>query len=131
MSKYSICITHYNNLSTNEESLMSIFRQIDDDFEIIVVDGKSKDGSVEILRKYQKEGRIKLIERKCSRGLGRQIALENSSGDYVISGLDMDDIFTPAISSMLESYHHLAEGKLLSVVDGGGTMVGSRQLRTA
>lgn len=131
MPKYSICITHYNNKSTLEESLTSILNQIDKNFEIILVDSKSKDGSPEILRKYAKQGKIKLIERKCSRGLGRQIALENSTGDYIISGLDMDDIFKPTLSAILEFYHGKIEGKLLTVVNGETTMICTRKLLTS
>ena len=126
--RYSICITHYNNRLTVEESLQSIFGQIDDSFEVIVVDSKSKDGSADILREYAKEGKIRLIERRCSRGLGRQIALESSSGDYVISGLDMDDVFKPTLGQILLFYHGAAEGKLLTVINGQTTMVCSREL---
>lgn len=128
MPKYSLCITHYNNKPTLEESLGSIFRQIDSSYEIIMVDSKSTDGSAEILRNYATEGRIKLIERKCSRGLGREIALENATGEYVISGLDMDDIFKPTFQLMLQFYHERTEGKLLTVVNGETTMICTRQL---
>jgi glycosyltransferase involved in cell wall biosynthesis len=131
MPKYSICITHFNNRLTVEESLKSIFGQIDDSFEIVLVDSKSKDGSLEILRKYASEDRIRLIERKCTRGRGRQIALENSRGDYIISGLDMDDVFKPTLKSILEFYHSAVDGKLLTVVNGGAIMISSRELLTS
>ena len=105
MPKYSICITHYNNKSTVEDSLNSIFGRINSNFEIILVDSKSNDGSADVLRNYAAQRRIKLIEKKSSRGLGREIALENATGDYVISGLDMDDIFTPTLEWLLRFYH--------------------------
>lgn len=127
MPKYSICITHYNNRLTVEESLQSILGQINDDFEIVIVDSRSKDGSTEILMKYAKEGRIKLIERRCSRGAGRQMALKKSTGKYVISGLDMDDTFRPELASFLRFYHDRVEGKLLSGL-GEATMIGPREL---
>lgn len=128
MPKYSLCITHYNNRPTVAESLQSIFGQIDDSFEVIVVDSRSTDGSAEMLRKDEAEGKIRLIERKCSRGLGRQIALENASGDYIISGLDMDDIFKPTLRLILRFYHEMTEGKLLTVVNGETTMICARKL---
>ena len=128
MTKYSICITHYNNRSTIEESLQSILGQINQDFEIVLVDGRSNDGSTKILKKYADEGKIRLIERKCSRGLGREIALENSTGEYVISGLDMDDIFKPTLKLILDFYHEKTEGKLLTVVNGETTMISPRKL---
>jgi len=130
MPRYSICITHYNNRPTLEKSLRSIFGQINSDFEVVLVDSKSNDGSIELLRMYAREGKISLIERKCSRGLGRQIAFESSTGDYVISGLDMDDVFKPTLGSILSFYHDKAEGKLLTVINGETTMICSRQLLT-
>lgn len=118
MSKYSICITHYNNASTLRKSLESILNQIDEQFEVIVVDNRSNDGSERILQEYVEKGKIKLITKKCSRGKGRQIGFENSSGEYIISNLDMDDIYWPKLSQLLNFYHESCEGSLLRIVPG-------------
>ena len=77
------------------------------------MDSLSTDGSREILDEYAKGGKIKLIEKKCFRGLGRQIAFENSSGTYVIANLDMDDVFRPKLDDLIEMYHEKCEGNLL------------------
>jgi glycosyltransferase involved in cell wall biosynthesis len=114
-SKYSICITQYNNASTVRQSLESILNQIDDRFEVVVVDSLSTDGSKEILKEFADAGKIKLIAKKCSRGLGRQIAFENSTGSYIIANLDMDDIFGPKLNDLIVFYHKKCEGKLLRV----------------
>ena len=111
--KYSVCITQYNNASTVRQSLDSILSQIDDHFEVIVVDSLSTDGSRSILAEYASNGRIKLVEKKCSRGLGRQIAFEKSTGNYVISNLDMDDIFNQRLKDLTNLYHTKCEGNLL------------------
>ncbi len=103
----------YNNAATVRQSLDSILNQIDERFEVIVVDSLSTDGSREILNEYAKAGKIKLIEKKCSRGRGRQIAFENSSGAYVIANLDMDDVFSPKLKDFVEMYHAKCEGNLL------------------
>lgn len=113
MPKYSICITHYNNAATVRQALESILRQIDDKFEVVIVDSLSTDGSKQILDEYARDGRIKLIEKRCSRGLGRQTALENSSGVYIIANLDMDDVFDQKLSNLLDLYHARCEGNLL------------------
>ncbi|MBO3810045.1 MAG: glycosyltransferase family 2 protein [Candidatus Brockarchaeota archaeon] len=115
-AKYSICITCRNETKTIRASLDSILSQIDDRFEVIVVDSRSTDGTLEILREYAKKGVIKLIVQKCSRGKGRQIAFENSSGEYIISNLDMDDIFAPKLNELIKFYHKKCEGKLLLVI---------------
>lgn len=69
-SKYSILITNYNTVDTIKQSLESILSQIDNNFEVIVVDNKSKDGSEKILKEFEKQGKIKVISIKCSRGRG-------------------------------------------------------------
>jgi|SRR5579872_1008020 len=111
--KYSICITHYNYASTLRNSLESILNQINSDFEVVVVDNMSTDGSEFILNEFVNKKEIKLIRAKCSRGRGRQIAFENSSGEYIIANLDMDDIFKPRLGELLKRYHDVADGKLL------------------
>jgi len=112
---YSICITCYNNIDTVKESLESILNQIDNKFEIIIVDSESKDGTLETLQKYAEKGLIKLIVKKCSRGKGRQIAFENSRGKYIIANMDLDDVFKPELPRILDIYHKYFEGQLLYV----------------
>jgi glycosyltransferase involved in cell wall biosynthesis len=115
---YSICITHYNNVKTLEASLNSILDQIDSSFEVVLVDNYSNDGSDTVLTRYSKAGRIKLIRAKCSRGRGRQIAFENSSSKYIISNLDMDEVYERKLGNLVQFYHACCEGNLLLVVSG-------------
>ena len=115
ISKYSICITHRNDISTIRQSLDSILNQIDDSFEVVVVDSRSEDGSLEVLKEYETAGRIRLIVASCNRGRGRQLAFENSTGDYVIANMDMDDIFAPTLTKMLDFYHSNYEGKIIRI----------------
>jgi glycosyltransferase involved in cell wall biosynthesis len=111
--KYSILITNYNTIYTLIQSLESILNQIDNTFEIVVVDNNSHDGSNEILKNYGKKGYIKLISVKCSRGRGRQIAFENSKGEIVITNMDMDTIFKPKLTKVLELYKQHEKDYLL------------------
>jgi glycosyltransferase involved in cell wall biosynthesis len=113
--RYSICITHYNNFSTVRKSLESILCQVNKDYEVVIVDSESDDGSLDILREYANKDLIKLIIQKCSRGRGRQIAFENSTGRYIISNVDMDDVLSPRLAELLQLYHAKSEGKLLMV----------------
>jgi glycosyltransferase involved in cell wall biosynthesis len=113
--QYSICITHFNNAPTVRQSLESILSQIDDRFEVIVVDNKSYDGSYEILKQFADAGAIRLVQAKSGRGKGREIAFEKSIGKYIIANLDMDDVFKPRLIELLTRYHTVAEGNLLWV----------------
>jgi glycosyltransferase involved in cell wall biosynthesis len=114
--KYSICITCKNNIDTVEASLESILNQANDEFEVVVVDAKSNDGTLEVLRNYAKKGYIKLLVKKCSRGKGRQTAFENSNGDYIIANMDLDDIFAPKLQALMRFYHAKCEGKILATI---------------
>jgi glycosyltransferase involved in cell wall biosynthesis len=92
---------------------------MDDRFELVIVDNCSSDGSQDYLTKLKDEGKIRLIVSKCTRGKGRQIALEHSAGDYIISQVDMDDVFDNILSEVLAKYHEYSEGKVLHVVTAG------------
>lgn len=103
---YSICITYRNVIGTVARSLTSILSQLDDRFEVVVVDGGSTDGTVEAVRRIQgKYGRLTLICHPCSRGQGRDIAYRRSRGKYLIQGGDGDMIYRPALQSILDYYH--------------------------
>jgi glycosyltransferase involved in cell wall biosynthesis len=112
--KYSVCITNYNSIDTIRGSMESIFNQLDDRFEIVVCDNCSNDGSKEILQGFAEKGRIKLIVERSSRGKGRQIAFNNSTGKYIISGLDTDDKLKQDFQIFLKIYHRYYEGEMLS-----------------
>ena len=57
--KYSICITNYNTASTLEKSISSILAQMEESYEIVVVDNFSQDGSESILKTLSTQGRIR------------------------------------------------------------------------
>ncbi|HEV2139116.1 MAG TPA: glycosyltransferase family A protein [Nitrososphaerales archaeon] len=131
--KYSICITNHNTIETLRDSLESILNQIDNSFEVIVVDSLSNDGSEKVLVEYQQREKIKLITRKCSRGQGRQIALENSLGEYVISHMDMDDVYRRELLKLIAFYHAKCEGKVMVAISCPGNWtqnvtIGRREL---
>ncbi|WMT50608.1 MAG: glycosyltransferase family 2 protein [Ferroplasma sp.] len=99
--KYSICVTVYNS----EEIVKDFLRPlIDTDCEIVIVDGESSDKTAVILSDYG--DRINLIKRKCSRGLGRKIAIDNSHGEYIImTDFDIQLLDIKRIMEAYESYN--------------------------
>jgi glycosyltransferase involved in cell wall biosynthesis len=90
--------------------------QIDDQFEVVTVDNKSNDGTEEILNRCQKEGKLKLIQEKCNRGIGRQISFERSSGLHIIAHMDMDDIFENKIKKLIDIYQEKCSNYLVLVL---------------
>jgi glycosyltransferase involved in cell wall biosynthesis len=83
--------------------------------EVIVTDNNSRDGSKAILEELSKEGVIReVIEQKCTRGKGRQLALEKAQDDYVLCHLDCDDVFSAnGINSLIRLYHEKYEGMMM------------------
>ena len=115
MPRYSVCMTCFNEAENVEESIRSLLSQIDSNYEVIVVDNFSTDGTYDILRDFQRGHGVKVIQRRCSRGVGRQVAFEYASGDYVIANMDLDDLFLPVLDEIIARYHDKAEGKMLAV----------------
>ena len=92
MIKISIIIPVYNTESYLNKCLDSVVKQDIEDFEIICVNDGSTDGSMEILKKYERlDTRIKIISQE-NQGvsLARNKALGISNGEYVMF-VDSDD----------------------------------------
>lgn len=89
----SVIVPVYNRVNTIERCLNSIVRQSYTDWEIIVVDDGSDDGSVELVYQYihKQNKNIKLLQQK---HMGAQSArnrgIRNASGEW-IAFLDSDD----------------------------------------
>jgi len=106
--EYSICATTRNAIRTIETSLTSILSQLDDRFEVIVVDSESSDGTLEMIRRMQRKfRRLSVISRRCSRGLGRHIAYKVSKGRYLIQQVDSDVVYQPTLHRILDHYHSM------------------------
>lgn len=80
----SICIIILNEEGTIATLLDSLLNQSKKAMEIVIVDGGSKDKTVEIIRHYQKKyGGIKLLIEKSTRAKGRNIGVEIAKGDVI------------------------------------------------
>lgn len=92
--KVSVVIPVYNAAKYVEQCINSILEQTFIDFELILVDDGSTDGSLEIGRRYTtKDTRVKLIEQAHSNaGEARNLGLLQAKGKY-ITFLDSDDFF--------------------------------------
>lgn len=89
----SIILPVFNAERFLPQCLDSILRQTYQDWELIAVDDGSKDGSMEILKSYEKrDNRIHIISKKNEGvSIARNIALKHAHGDYIYF-VDSDDI---------------------------------------
>lgn len=90
--KISIITVCYNSEKTIEDTIKSVLSQSYDDFEYIIVDGQSKDQTLEIIGQYKNDKHIKLISEK-DKGLydAMNKGIRNSTGD-VIGIINSDDV---------------------------------------
>lgn len=94
--KISLITAAYNSGSTLRDTLESVLRQTWTDFEYIIVDGASKDGTMELVREYEPrfEGRLRWISEP-DKGIydAMNKGLAMATGD-VIGILNSDDFFS-------------------------------------
>lgn len=114
MVTYTISICNYNMAETIEVSLRSVLDQLTEEFEVLVVDGGSTDGSMSILRELETEYsilRVLALERDEDRTLGEQrdISVQEARGDYILLHIDADDRYDEIILDLVELYHQLEE----------------------
>jgi len=93
--KVSIITVAYNSAETIADTLDSVAFQTHTDFEHIVVDGGSKDGSIEIVNSYKRQGVILFSEPDDGIYDAMNKGLRVASGD-VIGFLNADDRYAHA-----------------------------------
>jgi len=100
----SIILVNYNTKDLTSQCIESIFKQTRDvDFEVILVDNDSKDGSKEI---FQKDSRIKFIESGGNLGFGKanNLGIEQATGRYIFF-LNSDTILlNNAVKILMDFY---------------------------
>ena len=108
--KISIITVSFNSASTLADTMESVLRQTYTDWEYIVVDGGSTDGTVDLIRKYESKfgGRLKwtsepdhgiydAMNKGISRAAGDVVGILNSD-DYYTSA-DVLDVVASALSN--------------------------------
>lgn len=105
--KFTVCIPVRNTIAYLRQCLDSVINQTFDDYEIVIVDNDSTDGSAELLDDYaSKYGFIRVIH-QTNQGLllSRRRAIEAAKGDYLCF-LDSDDYwelnFLETVNSIIE-----------------------------
>lgn len=94
-TKVSVLMPVYNADKYVSTAIESILQQTFTDFEFIIVDDDSTDGTLEIIKSFS-DPRIKLIELPVNVGNNnaRNIGMELVSGEYICA-MDADDVAVP------------------------------------
>ncbi|AUZ84320.1 glycosyltransferase [Methylophaga nitratireducenticrescens] len=127
--KLSVVMPVYNGEKYLRESVESVLNQSYGDFEFIIINDGSTDGSSRILSEYQKaDPRIRLIEREnkgliCSLNEGI-----SKSTTELIARMDQDDIchkdrFKLQIDYMAQNPEIVALGTLVELIDADGDVI--------
>ena len=92
----SIIIPAYNVEKYIEETLRSIEKQTFSDFEVLVIDDGSDDGTFDIVKSIaSQDRRIKIYTQDNSgQGKARNTGIDNAQGEY-LTFVDSDDLVLP------------------------------------
>ncbi len=104
--KISVITSVFNGEKTIEDTILSVLNQDYSNFELIVIDGLSKDLTIKIVQKYaENDNRIKIISEK-DRGIYDAFnkGVLNSSGDIIMFVNADDFLFPNALTSINKNF---------------------------
>ncbi|HWN97238.1 MAG TPA: glycosyltransferase family A protein [Methylomirabilota bacterium] len=101
MPFFSVIIPAFNRATLIRETLDSVLGQDFKDFEVIVVDDGSTDGTAEIARNYSNV--IVVTQANAGPGEARNVGVKHARGEY-LAFLDSDDVWFPWT---LTTYHRV------------------------
>jgi glycosyltransferase involved in cell wall biosynthesis len=90
--KVSVIIPTFNRAFSLGRCIDSVLNQSYEDFEVIVVDDGSTDGSCDVAQTYLQDSRVRYIKHETNKGAqaARNTGIKSASGDFV-AFLDSDD----------------------------------------
>ncbi len=97
MPLVSVIMPVFNGEKYLAEAIESILAQTFTDFELLIVDDGSTDGSAEIIRSFEaQDRRVRFIQLKSNKGVSdaRNFGIAAATGDC-IAGMDCDDVSLP------------------------------------
>lgn len=125
----SVILPIYNGEKYLVEAIESVLLQTYTNFELIIIDDASTDGSLKILESYlQRDSRIQVISRE-NRGLPATLneAVDNSQGKYIVR-MDQDDICLPnrfliQMEYLLKNSEVVAVGGAAHYIEKDGSLI--------
>lgn len=93
--RFTVVLSAYNEEGFVADAIGSVLAQTCEDFELIVVDDGSRDGTAEIVEGFASDGRLRLIRQE-NRGLAPSLNRAARAGSApLIALIDADDLWFP------------------------------------
>ncbi len=127
---FTIITVCYNSQKTIEQTMQSVLHQTCQDYEYIVVDGASTDGTMELIRRYEPlfKGKMKWISQQ-DQGIydAMNKGIREASGE-LIGIVNSDDYYEPDALSIMKSLYtgyeySILYGAVRVIEDGREKMV--------
>jgi glycosyltransferase involved in cell wall biosynthesis len=112
---FSVIMPNFNNGKYIKEAIESVLAQTYPNWELVIVDDASTDNSLDIIKVFMNNGKIKLITNDINKGVANaaRLAVENSSGE-IIGTLDSDDVLVEdALMVMVDEHRNSPEHGLI------------------
>lgn len=119
----SVYMTAFNAEAFIHECIESVLSQSFSNFEFIIVDDGSTDGTIEIIKDF-KDKRIRLFEREHGYIDSLNFSVNISDG-YYLAKMDADDIMM--VDRLLIQYNYLESNKEIDVLAGGIQFFGNKK----
>jgi len=129
--KISIVTPSYNQGQFLEETILSVLNQNYPNLEYIIIDGGSTDGSVEIIKKYEKYLSYWLSEPDKGQADAVNKGWQKASGE-ILGWINSDDVYAPgavklAVSALVENPAIGFVYGDAKVIDAAGGVIGMRK----
>ena len=105
MMKYSIITVNYNNKDGLKNTIESVIHQTFRDFEFIIIDGGSNDGSVEILKEYSQHISYWVSEKDSGIYHAMNKGIAQAKGEYLNFMNSGDCFYNPDVLQKVFAYH--------------------------
>lgn len=101
--KVSILVTTYNRADIISETFDTIINQTYKDFEFVIVNNGSTDHTAEILKKYERDPRVRIINIAVNEGYakGYNTGLDHLRGEWFAAAADDDPLELDALEVMM------------------------------
>ena len=129
----SVIMSVHNGLPFLEEAVESIYYQTFTDYEFIIVDDCSTDGSDHLIKKWEKhDPRVRCLKNDYNKGLtaSLNLALSQTQGEFV-ARMDADDIsesirLEKQVEFLMKNMDYIAVGTSCKTIDSEGRETGQK-----